>query len=56
MAMDFVPFGLMKLRDVNPHFDVRFALGMEMTAGISLEGLNHIVQSFDRVGGSQMSP
>ena len=56
MAMDFVPFGLMELGDRHPHFDVGFTLGMEITAGISLEGLNHIIESFDGVGGSQMAP
>ena len=34
--MDFVPLGLMKLGDLNPHFDIGFALGMEMSTGISL--------------------
>jgi hypothetical protein len=50
--MDFGPLGLMELGNLNPPFDIRFALGMEMSAGISWEGLHHMVESFDGVGGS----
>ena len=54
--MDFVPLGLMKLGDLNPHFDIGFALGMKMASGIPLEGLDPMVESFNGVGGSQMVP
>ncbi len=52
--MRFGPLGAVELIEEDFHFDLDLAFGMEVTAGITAEVFDEVVEAFGEVGGAEV--